>query len=147
MYVKLAFAVESHLDAEIMIMDEVLAVGDMAFQKKCFGKMGDEAHGGKTVLYVSHNMATIRNLCNRCIVLDKGRLIFDGDDETAIVVYMKNSKGDLKVYYDLTTSKHSSPDYRKNIKINYFVYHPRIILFMIPRKKCRLTLVGMHKID
>ena len=120
MYVKLAFSVASHLAAEIMIMDEVRAVGDMAFQKKCLTKMGDEAHGGKTVLYVSHNMATIRNLCNRCIVLDKGRLIFDGDVETAIAVYMKNSEGNLKVYYDLTTSKYSSPDYGKNIKIDNF---------------------------
>lgn len=87
MYVKLAFAVASHLDAEIMIMDEVLAVGDMKFQKKCLGKMGDEAKGGKTVLYVSHNMATIRNLCSRCIVLDKGKMIFDGDVEKGISVY------------------------------------------------------------
>ena len=79
MYVKLAFAVASHLDAEIMVMDEVLAVGDMKFQKKCLGKMGDEAAGGKTVLYVSHNMATIRKLCTRCIVLEKGQIIFDGD--------------------------------------------------------------------
>ena len=87
MYVKLAFAVASHLDADIMVMDEVLAVGDMKFQKKCLGKMGDEAKGGKTVLYVSHNMATIRNLCTRCIVLEKGRIIFDGDVEKAIEIY------------------------------------------------------------
>lgn len=91
MYVKLAFAVASHLDAEIMIMDEVLAVGDMKFQKKCLGKMGDEAKGGKTVLYVSHNMATIRNLCTRCIVLDKGKVIYDGDVETAIDIYSNRS--------------------------------------------------------
>lgn len=89
MYVKLAFAVASHLDAEIMVMDEVLAVGDMKFQKKCLGKMGDAAQNeGKTVLYVSHNMATIRNLCTRCIVLDKGRVIYDGDVEKAISLYM-----------------------------------------------------------
>lgn len=88
MYVKLAFAVASHLDAEIMIMDEVLAVGDMKFQKKCLGKMGDEAKGGKTVLYVSHNMATIRNLCSRCIVLNKGMIIYDGNVEDAIKIYM-----------------------------------------------------------
>ena len=105
MYVKLAFAVASHLDAEIMIMDEVLAVGDMAFQKKCLGKMGDEAKGGKTVLYVSHNMATIRNLCTRCVVLDKGRLIFDGDVETAIDIYMNNHASDLYTAYDLTDFK------------------------------------------
>ena len=91
MYVKLAFAVASHLDAEIMIMDEVLAVGDMAFQKKCLGKMEGEAKGGKTVLYVSHNMATIRNLCTRCVVLDKGRVVFDGDVNHAIDVYMDSN--------------------------------------------------------
>ena len=105
MYVKLAFAVASHLDAEIMIMDEVLAVGDMKFQKKCLGKMGDEAKGGKTVLYVSHNMATIRNLCTRCIVLDKGHMIFDGDVETAIDIYMNNHASDLDTTYDLTDFK------------------------------------------
>ncbi len=88
MYVKLAFAVASHLDAEIMIMDEVLAVGDMKFQKKCLGKMGEDAASGKTVLYVSHNMSTIRNLCTRCVVLDKGTVVFDGDVEKAIDVYM-----------------------------------------------------------
>lgn len=87
MYVKLAFAVASHLDAEIMVMDEVLAVGDLAFQKKCLTKMGDEAHEGKTVLYVSHNMSTIRGLCSRCIVLDHGKIIFDGDTEKAIEIY------------------------------------------------------------
>ncbi len=92
MYVKLAFAVASHLDAEIMVMDEVLAVGDMKFQKKCLGKMGDEAARGKTVLYVSHNMATIRSLCDRCIVLNKGTLIYDGDVETAISIYSRESE-------------------------------------------------------
>lgn len=88
MYVKLAFAVAAHLDSEIMVMDEVLAVGDMKFQQKCLGKMGDAANSeGRTVLYVSHNMNTIRQLCTRCIVLDHGRLIFDGDVERAIEIY------------------------------------------------------------
>lgn len=88
MYVKLAFAVAAHLDSEIMVMDEVLAVGDMKFQQKCLGKMGDAANSeGRTVLYVSHNMNTIRQLCTRCIVLDHGKLIFDGDVEQAIEVY------------------------------------------------------------
>lgn len=87
MYVKLAFAVASHLDAEIMVMDEVLAVGDMKFQQKCLGKMGDEAKGGRTILYVSHNMATIRSLCDRCVVLQKGHIIFDGNIEDAIAIY------------------------------------------------------------
>ncbi len=105
MYVKLAFAVASHLDAEIMIMDEVLAVGDMAFQKKCLGKMGDEAHGGKTVLYVSHNMATIRNLCSRCIVLDKGQVIYDGNVNKAISIYMKEGIGQFPLVYDVENIK------------------------------------------
>lgn len=100
MYVKLAFAVASHLDAEIMVMDEVLAVGDMKFQKKCLGKMGDEAKSGRTVLYVSHNMATIRNLCTRCIVLDKGKVVFDGDVEKAISVYMDSASGTRKVSFE-----------------------------------------------
>lgn len=93
MYVKLAFAVAAHLDSEIMVMDEVLAVGDMKFQQKCLGKMGDAANSeGRTVLYVSHNMNTIRQLCTRCIVLDHGKLIFDGDVEKAIGLYMDLSR-------------------------------------------------------
>lgn len=91
MFVKLAFSVAAHLDSEIMIMDEVLAVGDMAFQKKCLDKMRSAATvQGRTVLYVSHNMSTIRKLCDRCIVLDKGRIIFDGDVEEAIAIYSQN---------------------------------------------------------
>lgn len=93
MFVKLAFSVAAYLDSEILIMDEVLAVGDMKFQQKCLGKMEDVAEReGRTVLYVSHNMNTIRQLCNRCIVLDKGRIIFDGDTEEAIAIYMNSTK-------------------------------------------------------
>jgi len=89
MYVKLAFAVSAHLDSEIMIMDEVLAVGDQAFQKKCIEKMADvSGKEGRTVLYVSHNMDTIRRLCDRVLVLEKGKLIFDGDVEKGIELYI-----------------------------------------------------------
>lgn len=96
MYVKLAFAVAAHLDSEIMVMDEVLAVGDMKFQQKCLGKMGDAAGSeGRTVLYVSHNMNTIRLLCARCIVLDHGKLVFDGDTERAIEIYEDLSKTEM----------------------------------------------------
>ena len=92
MFVKLAFSVAAHLDAEIMIMDEVLAVGDMAFQKKCLTKMRDAAKkDGRTVLYVSHNMNTIRQLCDRCIVLDKGKVIFEGEVEESINKYLGKS--------------------------------------------------------
>lgn len=89
MYVKLAFAVAAHLDSEIMVMDEVLAVGDMKFQQKCLGKMGEVSESeGRTVLYVSHNMSTIRQLCTRCVVMDHGEIIFDGNVEEAIGIYM-----------------------------------------------------------
>ena len=89
MFVKLAFSVAAHLDAEIMIMDEVLAVGDMAFQTKCLDKMREAANkDGRTVLYVSHNMNTIRKLCDRCIVLDKGKVVFNGDVDKAIELYL-----------------------------------------------------------
>ncbi len=95
MFVKLAFSVAAHLDAEIMIMDEVLAVGDMAFQKKCLTKMREAAkQDGRTVLYVSHNMNTIRTLCDRCIVLDKGKITFEGKVDDAIEVYLSNKKND-----------------------------------------------------
>lgn len=102
MYVKLAFSVAAHLDSEIMIMDEVLAVGDMAFQKKCLNKMKDAANkDGRTVLYVSHNMNTIRQLCDRCIVLDKGKVIYEGDVETAIQIYLNNNDEEQQVYMNL----------------------------------------------
>lgn len=112
MYVKLAFSVAAHLDSEIMIMDEVLAVGDMAFQKKCLDRMKD-ASGleDRTVLYVSHNMNTIRQLCERCIVLENGKVVFDGNVENAIGMYM-NSLG--KVQSNYTYSKEYHTNHRSN---------------------------------
>lgn len=88
MYVKLAFSVASHLDSEIMIMDEVLAVGDVAFQNKCIQKMREVADSGRTILYVSHNMSTIRSLCDRCVVLSAGKVVFEGEVEEAISHYV-----------------------------------------------------------
>ena len=77
MYVRLAFAVAAHLEPEILIVDEVLAVGDVQFQKKCLGKMGEVARGGRTVLFVSHNMGAIVSLCSRGILLEKGQVVCD----------------------------------------------------------------------
>lgn len=91
MFVKLAFAVAANLDPDILIVDEVLAVGDMKFQEKCLGKMEDVAGGGRTVIYVSHSMRTIQQLCNRVIVLDHGRIIYDGDVDEGIKIYMNNN--------------------------------------------------------
>lgn len=84
MYVRLAFAVAAHLEPEILVVDEVLAVGDTEFQKKCIGKMKNVAAGGRTVLFVSHNMSAIRRLCQRCLLFDAGQLLLD--DECATVI-------------------------------------------------------------
>jgi len=88
MYVRLAFAVAAHLEPEILIVDEVLAVGDAEFQKKCLGKMSEVAMGGRTILFVSHNMAAVQNLCRRTIVLDSGKVVNDASPAAAIPSYL-----------------------------------------------------------
>ena len=90
MYVRLAFAVAAHLEPEILIVDEVLAVGDAAFQKKCLGKMGSFAQSGRTVLFVSHNMEAIRSLCERCIWMKAGRLHKDGKADEIVEDYFNS---------------------------------------------------------
>lgn len=88
MYIRLAFAVAAHLDTEVLIVDEVLAVGDFAFQKKCLGKMQDVARHGRTVLFVSHNMQAIRHLCSRAILFEKGNIVDDGSPGDIIARYL-----------------------------------------------------------
>lgn len=90
MYVRLAFSVAAHLDPEILLVDEVLAVGDVAFQKKCLGKMGDVARTGRTVLFVSHNMAVIQTLCQRGICIRSGKVIADGPIADVVNVYLSS---------------------------------------------------------
>jgi lipopolysaccharide transport system ATP-binding protein len=90
MYVRLAFAVAAHLEPEILLVDEVLAVGDAAFQKKCLGKMGDVAKEGRTVLFVSHNMAAVSNLCSRAYLLDQGQIILSGSSHQVIDRYIQS---------------------------------------------------------
>jgi lipopolysaccharide transport system ATP-binding protein len=92
MYVRLAFAVAAHLEPEILLVDEVLAVGDSEFQKKCLGKMGEVTQSGRTILFVSHNMAAIQQLCNRGIVLHEGKVSFIGDTQAAVSYYAQNVK-------------------------------------------------------
>ncbi len=89
MKVRLGFAVAAHLDSEILMIDEVLAVGDVSFQRRCLGKMGEIARGGRTVLFVSHSMAAIENLCSRGIVLDGGRKVFEGTASGAVASYLR----------------------------------------------------------
>jgi lipopolysaccharide transport system ATP-binding protein len=93
MYVRLAFAVAAHLDPEILLVDEVLAVGDAQFQKKCLGKMNDVSKEGRTVLFVSHNMTTITRLCARGICLHEGRVIMDDDAPTVVHKYLSSDYG------------------------------------------------------
>src|SRR5262245_20522974 len=88
MYLRLAFSVAAHLETENLIVDEVLAVGDAEFQRKCLGKMLEVAQGGRTVLFVSHNMGAVRRLTQRCLVIDKGRISIDAPVQEAIEAYL-----------------------------------------------------------
>ena len=90
MYVRLAFAVAAHLEPEILVVDEVLAVGDAEFQKKCLGKMKDVSRTGRTVLFVSHNMAAVKTLCSRALVMEYGKLKYTGDVENSVKYYLGN---------------------------------------------------------
>ena len=101
MYVKLGFAVAANLAPDILICDEVLAVGDLAFQQKCLNKMRDVARSGRAVLYVSHNMRTVSQLCNRALFLDHGKLLYDGTTEHAIELY--GGAGNRDVVRDLNS--------------------------------------------
>ncbi|GAB1537689.1 hypothetical protein NUACC21_03400 [Scytonema sp. NUACC21] len=108
MYVRLAFYVAAHLEPEILIVDEVLAVGDSAFQKKCLGKMGDVAtKEGRTVLFVSHSMQAIAQLTKRCILLSKGKVQYDGSTDQAIRLYLAGQKLDDEqpAYYEAPLTK------------------------------------------
>lgn len=107
MYVKLAFSVAAHLNSELLIMDEVLAVGDASFQQKCLKKMKDVSlNENKTILYVSHNMATIRQLCDKVLVLEKGKKVFFGDVEKGIGYYMGSSAPTIHNVYDDSKREH-----------------------------------------
>jgi lipopolysaccharide transport system ATP-binding protein len=95
MYMRLAFAVAAHLEPEILIVDEVLAVGDTAFQKKCLGKMGEIAQGGRPVIFVSHNMSAVHRLCNRAVVLHQGEVLLDGSVDAAVREYIKLGEAEV----------------------------------------------------
>lgn len=96
MYLRLAFAVAAHLEPEIMLVDEVLAVGDAAFQKKCLGKMGEVARGGRTVLFVSHNMAAVASLTQRSIWLERGNVVAIGNTQELIEAYLSEISSDFQ---------------------------------------------------
>lgn len=114
MYVRLAFAIAAHLEPEILIVDEVLAVGDLAFQQKCLGKMSEVSQAGRTILFVSHNMAVVERLCQRAIVLHQGQIEYQGPTEDAIHHYLNNMLAATNAdghAFDLTQAK----DRRSNV--------------------------------
>ena len=106
MYVRLAFGVAAHLDPEILIIDEVLAVGDAAFQKKCLGKMNDVASQGRTILFVSHNMIAVKGLCQRCVWLKDGKVVEDGPSHKVAANYLKTTVLAMaeKVWSDISSA-------------------------------------------
>ncbi len=106
MYVRLAFAVAAHLEPEILIVDEVLAVGDAAFQKKCLGKIGDVAKEGRTVLFVSHNMGAVNQLCEKGLLMKNGQISFKGNIRDVVNEYMTEYKTKTANSVDLTVLKH-----------------------------------------
>ncbi len=144
MYLRLAFAVAAHLEPEILIVDEVLAVGDAVFQKKCLGKMDEVSRQGRTVLFVSHNMVAVENLCTRGILLDQGRVVFDGSARSAIDLYLtpkehvqirdlsnarRSGSGEARIHrYEIISSNGKLIRAGEGFTIRcYFEVHKRII--------------------
>lgn len=116
MYVRLAFAVAANLDPEILIIDEVLAVGDAEFQKKCLGKMSEVARSGRTVLFVSHNLHAVTSLCTSAIVLERGQCIHQGGADDAVSFYLKRGAGSGSFRYERTVASSSTP-HIKNLEV------------------------------
>ncbi len=104
MSVRLAFAVAAHLEPEILVVDEVLAVGDAAFQRKCLGKMGEVARNGRTILLVSHNTGTVRTLCSHGVYLSGGRAVAAGPVDAVLAEYLKGQQADARPEYDLSAA-------------------------------------------
>jgi lipopolysaccharide transport system ATP-binding protein len=117
MYLRLAFSVAAHLDGEILLVDEVLAVGDAAFQQKCLGKMEDVSRGGRTVLFVSHNMAAVSALCTRALVMASGRPVFDGGAADAVRHYFETNLADSAAAWDLAAVPRKVDDLAKLVRL------------------------------
>jgi lipopolysaccharide transport system ATP-binding protein len=120
MYVRLAFSIAAHLEPEILIVDEVLAVGDVAFQKKCLGKMAEASSESRTLLFVSHNLAAMENLCNRGVVIQRGEVVFDGGSKDAIEFYLSRLEnrgaGTRDHVVELSRAAGRIPKYRPQLK-------------------------------
>lgn len=141
MYVKLAFSVAAHLDSEILIMDEVLAVGDMAFQQKCLNKMRDVSNEeGRTILYVSHNMNTIKQLCDRVIVLNHGKIVFDGDVDEGISNYLGVFDDQFPNKFDLSTVERPHSSHGRKIRLTNFEFLDKNSAFFDRNEKMRFKI-------
>jgi homopolymeric O-antigen transport system ATP-binding protein len=119
MYLRLAFAVAAHLDPEILVVDEVLAVGDASFQKKCLGRMNEIGRGGRTVLFVSHNLTAVEHLCDWVVVLEGGEIVFRGDPHESIETYLRlvgGRKSEARHSLDLTHAEGRPPHYKTHMQ-------------------------------
>jgi lipopolysaccharide transport system ATP-binding protein len=117
MYLRLAFSVAAHLDGEILLVDEVLAVGDVAFQKKCLGKMQDMSRGGRTVVFISHNMAAVSALCSRAMVIDAGQTVFDAPAGEAVRFYLEHNLADAAARWELADAPRTVDDLAALVKL------------------------------
>jgi lipopolysaccharide transport system ATP-binding protein len=119
MQVRLAFSVAAHLDPEILIVDEVLAVGDIEFQRKCLGKMGDFARDGRTVLFVSHNMGIVQSLCRRSVFMEKGVVVADGAVRDVVGYYLQTLEAAVRV--DLAERTDRDPRGYQDVKLQRII--------------------------
>jgi lipopolysaccharide transport system ATP-binding protein len=141
MYVRLAFSVAAHLEPEILIVDEVLAVGDAAFQKKCLGKMGQVSKAGRTVLFVSHSMSAVAQLCNRGIVLRKGHVAMNAEISKVLDWYLSDATESASGEFDLRTHPARAPGSRPILqKIALFNQAGKPTTRMFPDEPCRVEL-------
>lgn len=140
MYVRLAFAVAAHLEPEILIVDEVLAVGDAAFQKKCIGRMREVAGEGRTVLFVSHNMEAVQKLCNTGILLHKGKLITDGPIDSVIRQYLDQQAVDQSDYHIDTPAEPNAPGTLTRVQIETPDNQPAAEIPVLGNWQVRLTV-------
>jgi len=141
MRVRLAFSVAAHLEAEILLIDEVLAVGDVQFQKKCLGKMNEITNQGRTVLFVSHNIGAVKELCTRGIVLNKGRLEFDGNIKDSIINY-------LEAFKQSTNSLENLHAGHKLLAIGDLLLNGSLDLKIEPGKQLTVTLpIKANEVD
>jgi lipopolysaccharide transport system ATP-binding protein len=121
MHMRLAFAVAAHLETQILLVDEVLAVGDAAFQRKCLGKMGSVAQSGRTVLFVSHQLEAVQRLCSRCLLLENGRIVRDGSSTSVVGAYLSSiaSRARPNAFIDLAEAERIGTGEARFTRVQY----------------------------